>query len=183
MDINEIKLEINDKLKYHLNQIELNKEIKQSIDTQIKDISMKLFHFICSQQVKLIRQTGYIAQKLESNLNILIKKENDLLKNINNKNNIYEKIINDYNEVKSLENKKQICFDYEFKKNEMIESYLIIGHLLVFIFFRQRLKSFYLETFDTFKKLDYLAKIKISKVSRYRYKTITRHQKFLGNKY
>jgi hypothetical protein len=138
-DMNEIKLEINDKLNYHLNQIKLNKEIKQSIDTQIRDISMKLFHFICSQQVKLIRQTGSIEKELELNLNNLINKENDLLINLNNNNNNnnnnYDKIINDYNEVKSLENKLQIGFDYEFKKNEIIENYLKIGHLLVFIFF------------------------------------------------
>ena len=133
--MNEIKLEINDKLNYHLNQIKLNKEIKQSIDTQIRDISMKLFHFICSQQVKLIRQTGSIEKELELNLNNLINKENDLLINLNNNNNNYDKIINDYNEVKSLENKLQIGFDYEFKKNEIIENYLKIGHLLVFIFF------------------------------------------------
>jgi len=132
-DMNEIKLEINDKLNYHLNQIKLNKEIKQSIDTQIRDISMKLFHFICSQQVKLIRQTGSIEKELELNLNHLINKENDLLINLNNNN--YDKINNDYNEVKSLENKLQIGFDYEFKKNEIIENYLKIGHLLVFIFF------------------------------------------------
>jgi hypothetical protein len=134
-DMNEIKLEINDKLNYHLNQIKLNKEIKQSIDTQIRDISMKLFHFICSQQVKLIRQTGSIEKELELNLNHLINKENDLLINLNNNNNNYDKINNDYNEVKSLENKLQIGFDYEFKKNEIIENYLKIGHLLVFIFF------------------------------------------------
>jgi len=136
IDMNEIKLEINDKLEYHLNQLKLNKELKKSIDTQIKDYSMKFFHFICSQQVKLIRQTTNIENELELNLNNLIKKENDLLINLNNNDiHSYDKIINDFNEVKSLENKLPICFDYEFKKNELIEDYLIIGHLLVFIFF------------------------------------------------
>ena len=136
-DINEIKLELNDKLKYHLNEIKLNKEIKRLIDTQIKDYSMKLFHFICSQQVKLIRQTRFVEKELELNLNNLIKKENDLLINLNNNNISYDKVINDYNEVKSLENKLPICFDYEFKKNEIIKDYLIIGHLLVFLYFLQ----------------------------------------------
>ena len=39
------------------------------------------------------------------------------------------------------------------------------------------------ETFDAFKKLDYLIKIKSLKVLLGWYKTITRHQKFQGNKY
>ncbi len=132
--MNEIKLEIINNSEYHLNQIKLNKELKKSIDTQIKDYSMKFFHFICSQQVKLIRQTTNIENELKLNLNNLIKKENDLLINLNNNDISYDQIINGFKEVKSLENKLPICFDYEFKKNEIIEDYLIIGHL-VFIFF------------------------------------------------
>ena len=60
-----------------------------------------------------------------------------LHKDLNNNNISYDKVINDYNEVKSLENKLPICFDYEFKKNEIIKDYLIIGHLLVFLYFLQ----------------------------------------------
>ena len=50
---------------------------------------MKLFHFIQSQQVKLIRQTENILKELELNLNNLINKENDLI-NLNNNDNNYK---------------------------------------------------------------------------------------------
>ena len=132
-NINEIKLEINDQLKYHLNQLKLNKDIKQSIDTQIRDTSMKLFHFIMKQQVKLLRQTSLIENELDLNLNNLIKKETNLLNKLENDD---DDIINSYNELKAnydVNNNTQTCFNYEFKKNEIIEHSLIIGHLLVII--------------------------------------------------
>jgi len=137
-NINEIKLEINDKLKYHLNELKLNKDIKQSIDTQIRDTSMKLFHFIMKQQVKLLRQTSLIEKELELNLNNLIAKETNLLNKLEKNNDDDDDIINSYNELKATydnnnNNNTQTCFNYEFKKNEIIEHYLIIGHLLVFI--------------------------------------------------
>jgi hypothetical protein len=133
-NINEIKLEINDQLKYHLNQLKLNKDIKQSIDTQIRDTSMKLFHFIMKQQVKLLRQTSLIEKELDLNLNNLIKKETNLLNKLENDDD--DDIITSYNELKAnydVNNNTQTCFNYEFKKNEIIEHSLIIGHLLVII--------------------------------------------------
>ena len=125
---NEIRFEINDRLIDHINQLKLNKERNKLIDLEIREISMKLFHFIFSQQVKLLKQTAHIEHDLELNLNKLINRENELLARLD---------LEDENEIRINDddlNHLKTCFNYEFKKNEIIEKYLIIGDLLVIIF-------------------------------------------------
>ena len=90
----------------HLNQLKLNKQNVKIIKDKIRSESMKLFHFIMKQQIKLIKQLDNIEKELELNLNDLINKKNNLLSEFN----------------------LQTNFNYQFKTNE------IIGHLLVIIF-------------------------------------------------
>jgi len=127
-DKNEIRFEINDRLIDHINQLKSNKDRKKLIDLEIREISMKLFHFIFSQQVKLLKQTAHIEHDLELNLNKLINRENELLARLD---------LEDENEIRINDddlNHLKTCFNYEFKKNEITEKYLIIGDLLVIIF-------------------------------------------------
>ena len=120
-----MKLEINDQLKNHLNQLKLNKQNVKIIKDEIRSESMKLFHFLMKQQIKLIKQTDIIEKKeLELNLNYLINKENNLLNKLEFNLIEYNQIINNNN------NNLKINFNYVFKTNE---NNLIIGHLLVFI--------------------------------------------------
>lgn len=134
-ELKDIKIEINNRLKLHLNQFQQNKDRKKTVDDEIREISMQLFHFIFKQQIKLIRKTSNIENNLALNLNNLIKKENALLNKIEYTFSDYNDIINDYNELESCSNSLKIDFNFQFKKNEIIENYLIIGNLLV-IFFR-----------------------------------------------
>ena len=130
---NEIRSNINSNLKVNLNQLKLNKERKIALDGEIRKISMKLFHYLFSQQVNLLKQTANIETNLELNLNNIINKQNELLTKLesNSTPTQYDEIINDYNQ---LNNNSQTEFNFEFKKNEFIEKHLIIGHLLVIIF-------------------------------------------------
>ena len=66
---NEIRSNINSNLKVNLNQLKLNKERKIALDGEIRKISMKLFHYLFSQQVNLLKQTANIETNLELNLN------------------------------------------------------------------------------------------------------------------
>jgi len=130
--LNEIKNELNERLKDHEYKLKLNKEKKEAISEEIRKISMEYFHFIFSQQVKLIREIKTIENNLNSNINKLIIKENELLKKLEECSECIQldEIINDYNKLELL----KIDFNYEFKKNEIIEKYLLIGDLLVRIF-------------------------------------------------
>ena len=118
-DIDEIKLEINDQLKVHLNQL------KKWRNEEIRSKTMKLFHFIMKQQIKLIKKTADIEKELELNLNNFINKEINLLSKL-------EINLTEYNEIKN--NNLKINFNYEFKTNEIIEKNLIIGRLVVLIY-------------------------------------------------
>jgi hypothetical protein len=132
-DLNEIKIEISNRLNEYLNKITLNKERKKQVDDEIRSVSMKLFHFIFSQQVKIIKQTASIEKCLELNLIQLINKKKALLKRLECNFVEYDDIINDFNEIESLNSNLHIDFNYEFKKNEIIEKYLSIGDLLVLL--------------------------------------------------
>ena len=132
-DLNEIKIEINNRLNEYLNKITLNKERKKQVDDEIRSISMKLFHYIFSQQVKIIKQTACIEKCLELNLIQLINKKKALLNKLECNHAEYDDIINDFNEIESLNSNLHIDFNYEFKKNEIIEKYLSIGDLLVLL--------------------------------------------------
>jgi hypothetical protein len=135
-DLNEIKIEINNRLNEYLNKITLNKERKKQVDDEIRSVSMKLFHNIFSQQVKIIKQTASIEKCLELNLIQLINKKKALLNKLEcNFVGEYDDIINDFNEIESLNSNLHIDFNYEFKKNEIIEKYLSIGDLLVLFLF------------------------------------------------
>ena len=120
-----MKLELNDQLKVHLNQLKLNKQNSKLIKDEIRSESMKLFHFIMRQQIKLIKQTDSIERELELNLIDLISKKNNLL-------NKSEFNLIEYNEIVN-NNLNKVNFNYKFKTNEILERDLIIGHLLVFI--------------------------------------------------
>ena len=109
----------------HLNQLKLNKQNVKIIKDKIRSESMKLFHFIMKQQIKLIKQIDNIEKELELNLNDLINKKNNLLSEFN---------FSDYNEIINNNNNLQTNFNYQFKTNQMIENNLIIGHLLVIIY-------------------------------------------------
>jgi len=63
----------------------------------------------------------------------LMTKENELLQKLKCSCTGNDEIINDYNKLELLNLK--IDFNFEFKKNEIIEKYLIIGDLLVIFFF------------------------------------------------
>lgn len=132
-DLNEIKIEINNRLNEYLNKITLNKERKKQVDDEIRSISMKLFHYIFSQQVKIIKQTASIEKCLELNLIQLINKKKALLNKLECNFVEYDDIINDFNEIETLNSNLYIDFNYEFKKNEIIEKYLSIGDLLVLL--------------------------------------------------
>ena len=129
-NLNEIKNELNERLKDHDYKLKLNKEKKEAITEKIRKISMEFFHFIFAQQVKLLRDIKTIENNLNSNINNLIIKENELLKKLEECSECiqYDEIINDYNKLELL----KIDFNYEFKKNEKND--LIIGDLLVRIF-------------------------------------------------
>ncbi len=120
-----MKLELNDQLKVHLNQLKLNKQNSKLIKDEIRSETMKLFHFIMRQQIKLIKQTDSIERELELNLIDLINKETNLL-------NKSEFNLIEYNEIVN-NNLNKVNFNYKFKTNEILERDLIIGHLLVFI--------------------------------------------------
>ena len=106
----------------HLNQLKLNKQNVKIIKDEIRSESMKLFHFLMKQQIKLIKQTDKIEKELELNLNDLINKKNDLLNKSEFNFSKYNQIINN--------NNLQTNFNYQFKTKE---NNLIIGHLLVMI--------------------------------------------------
>jgi hypothetical protein len=60
--------------------LKLNKQNSKLIKDEIRSQTIKLFHFLMKQQIKLIKQTDIIEKKeLELNLNYLINKENNLL--------------------------------------------------------------------------------------------------------
>lgn len=130
-DLNEIKNELNDRLKDHEDKLKLNKKKKKALAEEIKKISMEYFRFIFSQQVKLLREVTKIENNLNSNINNLMTKENELLQKLKCSCTENDEIINDYNKLESLNLK--IDFNFEFKKNEMIKKYLIIGDLLVIL--------------------------------------------------
>ena len=107
----------------HLNQLKLNKQNVKIIKDEIRSESMKLFHFLMKQQIKLIKQTDKIEKELELNLNDLINKKNNLLNKSEFNFSKYNQIINN--------NNLQTNFNYQFKTKE---NNLIIGYLLVIIF-------------------------------------------------
>jgi hypothetical protein len=133
IDFNEIKNELNDRLKYHEEKLKLNKEKKQALAEEIKKISMEYFRFIFSQQVKLLREVTKIENNLNSNINSMMTKENELLQKLKCSCTRNDEIINDFNKLELLNLK--IDLNFEFKKNEINENYLIIGDLLVIFFF------------------------------------------------
>ena len=63
----------------------------------------------------------------------LINKKKALLNKLECNHAEYDDIINDFNEIESLNSNLHIDFNYEFKKNEIIEKYLSIGDLLVLL--------------------------------------------------
>ncbi len=136
-NLNEIiKNELINELNNDLNQLKLNKQLKQTVDNKINDATIELTRFIIRSKIELLKQTNQNEKRIETNLTHLINKKNDLLNKLeeNNYNN-YDEIITDYNELKSFKNSIQINFDYILKKNEIIhEQYLSIGSLLVNIF-------------------------------------------------
>jgi hypothetical protein len=135
-NLNEIKNELKDQLNDHLNKLIVNKQLKQTIDNQINDITIELTRFIIRQKIELLKKTNQCEKIVELNLNNLINKENDLLSKLEDSNNncTYNEIINDYNELKSFKSLININFDYILKKNEINENYLRIGNLMVNIY-------------------------------------------------
>ena len=134
-NLNEIKNELKDQLNDHLNKLIVNKQLKQTIDNQINDITIELTRFIIRQKIELLKKTNQCEIIVELNLNNLINKENDLLCKLEDSNNCtYNEIINDYNELKSFKSLININFDYILKKNEINENYLRIGNLMVNIY-------------------------------------------------
>jgi len=131
--LNEIKNELKDHLNEHLSKLKLNKQLKQTVDSEINDITMQLTRFIIRQKIELLKKTNENEKILESNLTNLINKEYDLLNKLqdNNNNKNYNEIINDYDELRSFKSLTNINFDYIFKKNEINELFLNIGNLLV----------------------------------------------------
>ena len=132
-NLNEIKNELKDHLNEHLSKLKLNKQLKQTVDSEINDITVQLTRFIIRQKIKLLKKTNENEKILESNLTNLINKEYDLLNKLqdNNNNKNYNEIINDYDELRSFKSLTNINFDYIFKKNEINELFLNIGNLLV----------------------------------------------------
>jgi len=136
-NLNEIiKNELINELNNDLNQLKLNKQLKQTVDNKINDATIELTRFIIRSKIELLKQTNQNEKRIETNLTHLINKKNDLLNKLEENNYYnYDEIITDYNELKSFKNSIQINFDYILKKNEIIhEQYLSIGSLLVNIF-------------------------------------------------
>lgn len=128
--LNEI---IKNELKDDLNQLKLNKQLKQTVDSKINDITIELTRCIIRSKIELLKQTNKNEKILELNLTNLINKKYDLLNKLEeNNNNNYDEIINEYNELKSFKSQINVNFDYVFKKNELIEQYLSIGTLRVY---------------------------------------------------
>lgn len=143
--LNEIKNELKYLFNEHSNKLILNKQLKQKVDNEINDITIELTRFIIRQKIELLKKTNQFEKILETNLNNLLNKENDLLNKLednNNNNCSYNEIINDYNELKSFKSLININFDYILKKNEKNENQLIIGNLMV---------NIYLSIFNQFK--------------------------------
>jgi len=132
-NLSKIKIYLKDQLNEHLNKSKLNKQLKQTVDSEINDITMQLTRFIIRQKIELLKKTNENEKILESNLTNLINKEYDLLNKLqdNNNNKNYDEIINDYDELRSFKSLTNINFDYIFKKNEINELFLNIGNLLV----------------------------------------------------
>ena len=132
-NLSKIKIYLKDQLNEHLNKSKLNKQLKQTVDSEINDITMQLTRFIIRQKIELLKKTNENEKILESNLTNLINKEYDLLNKLqdNNNNKNYNEIINDYDELRSFKSLTNINFDYIFKKNEINELFLNIGNLLV----------------------------------------------------
>jgi hypothetical protein len=126
--LNEI---IKNELKDDLNQLKLNKQLKQTVDNKINDITIELTRCIIRSKIELLKQTNKNEKILELNLTNLINKKYDLLNKLEENNNYDDEIINEYNELKSFKSQINVNFDYVFKKNELIEQYLSIGSLLV----------------------------------------------------
>jgi hypothetical protein len=147
-NLNEIKNELKDQLNEHLNKLKLNKQLKQKVDNEINDITIDLTRFIVRQKIELLKKTNENEKILESNLNNLINKENDLLNKLEVNNNYnYNELINDYNELNSFKSLININFDCIFKKNEINENYLRIGNLMVKIYLLVHLIKFKLKSF------------------------------------
>ncbi len=123
-------IEIKDQLKEHLNKLELNKQLKKKVENEINEILIQLTRLLIRQKLELLKKINENEKILESNLANLINKENNLLKKLQISDNSDE-ILNDYNELKSLNNNLYTDFDYVFKKNELIDKSLLIGNLLV----------------------------------------------------
>ena len=132
-NLSKIKIYLKDQLNEHLSKLKLNKQLKQTVDSEINDITVQLTRFIIRQKIKLLKKTNENEKILESNLTNLINKEYDLLNKLqdNNNNKNYNEIINDYDELRSFKSLTNINFDYIFKKNEINELFLNIGNLLV----------------------------------------------------
>jgi hypothetical protein len=147
-NLNEIKNELKDQLNEHLNKLKLNKQLKQKVDNEINDITIDLTRFIVRQKIELLKKTNENEKIIESNLNNLINKENDLLNKLEVNNNYnYNELMNDYNELNSFKSLININFDCIFKKNEINENYLRIGNLMVNIYLLVHLIKFKLESF------------------------------------
>ncbi len=164
-----MKLELNDQLNVHLNQLKLNKQNSKLIKDEIRSESMKLFHFLMRQQIKLIKQTDSIERELEINLIDLISKKNNLL-------NKSEFNLIEYNEIVN-NNLNKVNFNYKFKTNEILERDLIIGHLLVFIYFfnywsgNQFVRQRQLTSFGVVRLFSFETQINVRK----RKKTLKKH--------
>jgi len=128
--------------------LKLNKQLKQKVDNEINDVTIDLTRFIVRQKIELLKKTNENEKNIESNLNNLINKENDLLNKLEVNNNYnYNELMNDYNELNSFKSLININFDCIFKKNEINENYLRIGNLMVNIYLLVHLIKFKLESF------------------------------------
>jgi len=128
LNVKKLKNELIDQLNEDLNKSKLNKQLKQKLVNEIKSATIDSAKLILRQERQLIYNLDQNEKILESNLNNLINKEKDLLKKLEDSNNNYEEIINDYNELKSLISSKNFNFDYIFQKNENVSR---IGNLMV----------------------------------------------------
>ena len=128
LNVKKLKNELIDQLNEDLNKSNLNKQLKQKLVNEIKSATIDSAKLILRQERQLIYNLDQNEKILESNLNNLINKEKDLLKKLEDSNNNYEEIINDYNELKSLISSKNFNFDYIFQKNENVSR---IGNLMV----------------------------------------------------
>ena len=92
-NLNEI---IKNELKDDLNQLKLNKQLKQTVDNKINDITIELTRCLIRSKIELLKQTNKNEKILELNLTNLINKKNDLSNKLEeNNNNNYDEIIND----------------------------------------------------------------------------------------